>query len=481
MRTEFVSPGEHRTAGAFRDHLRAVAPDLDCDLELEPAPHGPLAQPLQVLGRRVGNRFAVQPMEGWDGTREGLPSEHTRRRWRHFGQSGAKLVWGGEAFAVQADGRANPSQLWRNEDAGIEPAMHGLLAELRAAHRALGTTDDLLVGLQLTHSGRFAKPIDRFAPKILYRHPVLDARYGVAADHPLLSDGELEAIGESFVRAARLAQRTGFDFVDVKCCHGYLLHECLAARTRAGPYGGSFANRTRLFRRIVEAIRAACPGLGIAVRVSLADRFPHAPHPDTRQGEPRGLAEHVPYVWGFGVDAQDPMRFDLDEPLRFLGLLAELGIELVNVTLGSPYWVPHLQRPAVYPPSDGYLPPRDPLCDVAEHLRVVRAAKRAFPELVIVGTGYSYLQEWLPHVAQAEVRAGHVDSVGLGRMMLAYPGLAHDVLRGAPLTRKHVCRTFSDCTTGPRNGMISGCYPLDPYYKALPEAARVKEIRRRLG
>ena len=97
--------------------------------------------------------------------------------------------------------------------------------------------------------------------------------------------------------------------------------------------------------------------------------------------------------------------------------------------------------------------------------------------MVFVGSGYSYLQEWLPNVGQYQVRTGRTDFVGLGRMVLAYPELPADVLAGRPLRRKSICRTFSDCTTGPRMGMISGCFPLDPFYMARPEAETIKKVR----
>jgi 2,4-dienoyl-CoA reductase-like NADH-dependent reductase (Old Yellow Enzyme family) len=183
----------------------------------------------------------------------------------------------------------------------------------------------------------------------------------------------------------------------------------------------------------------------------------------------------------FGVADDDPQRFDLTESVRFLRRLQVLGVTLVNVTLGSPYWNPHLQRPAAYPPSDGYLPPADPLRMVALHLRTARDLAAALPGTTFVGTGYTYLQEWLPHAAQRSVREGHVHFVGLGRLLLSYPELPADLLQGRPLQRKRFCRTFSDCTTGPRNGMLSGCFPLDPYYASMPEAARVKAIRRESG
>ena len=472
----FTPPGRHRTAAEMRAHLRSVDPSLDLE-ELEGAA-GPLGWPLEFRGRTLTNRFAIHPMEGWDGEPDGQPSELTLRRWRNFGRSGAKLIWGGEAFAVQEDGRANPRQLYLNPELDLAAGLSRLFHALREGHRAIGQDpDELYVGLQLTHSGRFAQPEGRPAPRLAAHHPWLDPRVGADAGTPLLSDGELEDIAERYVDAAELAWRVGFDFVDVKCCHGYLLHELLGAHDRPGRYGGDFEGRTALFRGIVSAIHSSCPELEIGVRVSLADLFPHRPEGPEGVGAPVGWDEDLPYRHGFGVDAEDPRRFDLDEPLRFLRLLKDLDIGLVNGTLGSPYYCPHLQRPATYPPSDGYQPPQDPLIEVARHLFVVRRCKEHLPGLLFVGSGYSYLQEWLPHVAQHELRRGHVDLVGLGRMVLSYPELPRDALEGRELDRKRICRTFSDCTSGPRNGLISGCYPLDPSYKKLPQAKRLQEIK----
>jgi len=187
----------------------------------------------------------------------------------------------------------------------------------------------------------------------------------------------------------------------------------------------------------------------------------------------------VPYRWGFGVNPLDPTDSDLSEPQRFLSLLEELGILLVNITAGSPYYNPHVQRPALFPPSDGYLPPEDPLVGVARQMEATRELKQRFPNLLIVGSGYSYLQDFLPHVAQAAVREGWVDFVGLGRMVLSYPEMLWDASEGAQMQRKLVCRTFSDCTTAPRNGLPSGCYPLDPYYKDSDLAEKLKEAKKR--
>ncbi|MDP6539568.1 MAG: TIM barrel protein [Planctomycetota bacterium] len=472
----FPAPGRLRTAAAFREHLRAVADDLDCALEPRGA-DGPLGEPFELAGRTLDNRFAVHPMEGWDGTRDGLPTEHTLRRWERFGRSGAQLIWGGEAFAVREDGRANPNQLFHNPAADTAGGLAALLERLRSGCRAIGEDPErLFVGLQLTHSGRFARPDGAAAPRTAYAHPILDGRVG-ADETSVLTDGELESIGEAYVAAARLACEAGFDFVDVKCCHGYLMHELLGAHGREGPYGGSLANRSRLFSRIVADIQTEWPGLIIGARVSLGDILPYAPHPDTGVGIPAAWGEKSPFEHGFGIDREDPRRPDFDDPLAFVALARDLGVRLWNVSLGSPYTCPHLQRPATYPPSDGYLPPDDPLAAVAVHLRAARRLKGRFDDIAVVGTGYSYLQEWLPHVAEHELATGGVDFVGIGRGVLSYPELPRDVLAGKPIDRKRLCRTFSDCTTAPRNGIVSGCFPLDAYYKDLPEAARLKQLK----
>jgi NADPH2 dehydrogenase len=475
------TPGQFKTLEDFEQRWAELAPDLGFDRELLGSA-GPLGQPMEVHGRTIGNRWAIHPMEGWDGTAEGMPSEDTLRRWQRFGLSGAKLIWGGEAVAVTADGRANPHQLFVNPEVESEAGLTQLRTALLDAHVGEGmSTDDLYMGLQLTHSGRYARPSSEGPkPRVGYRHPVLDERSGVTSDDAILTDTELDDLMGDFVGAAKLAQLSGFDFVDVKCCHGYLLHELLGGKTRPGKYGGSFENRTRFFRETVAAIRAECPGLDIGVRVSIGDILPFQPGVD-RRGEPQAWSGEQPYLFGFGVSEQDPRQVDLGESLAFLRLVRDLGVRLVNLTLGSPYYNPHLQRPAAYPPSDGYQPPEDPLIQVAEHLRITARCKAEVPELALVGTGYSYLQEWLPHIAQSQVGAGHVDFVGLGRMVLSYPDMPRDVLAGKQLVRKKICRTFSDCTTAPRNGMKSGCYPLDDHYKHREEYKTLREIKKRLS
>ena len=474
----------------FRAHLATVAPDVPCDGEILKADRSPLAKPLTIAftsgGFTAGNRWAVQPMEGWDGTAGGNPGELTFRRWRRFGESGAKLIWGGEAVAVSHEGRANPNQLVIADHtlAGLEK-LRRTLADAHAAR--FGSARDLLVGLQLTHSGRFSRPNrkDAAEPRVAFRHPILDARVGVTRDAQVLTDEEVEGIICDFVAAARRARDLGFAFVDVKHCHGYLLHELLGAHTRPGRYGGSFENRTRVLREIVEGVRRDAPGLEVAVRVSIFDMIPFRPDPALSgggvlgPGVPEDRSRVLPYRYGFGVREDDPTLPDLGEGRRLLALLRDLGIRLVNLSAGSPYYNPHIQRPALYPPSDGYAPPEDPLLGVARQLRAARDLKREFPDLAIVGSALSYLQDFLPHVAQAVVRDGWMDFAGIGRMVLSYHDLPADVLERGVLDRKRICRTFSDCTTAPRKGLASGCYPLDEGYAALPEAAKLREAKRK--
>ncbi len=412
-------------------------------------------------------------MEGWDGTTDGKPTELTRRRWRNFGISGAKLMWGGEAVAVRHDGRANPNQLMIT-DSNLS-AIESLRLDLLDAHQdRFGTTDDLLVGLQLTHSGRFSRPNEkaRAEPRTVQRNPLLDKRLGINDDSALLTDDELRTLIDDFVSAAVGAEKAGFTFVDIKHCHGYLGHELLSGVDRSGQFGGSFENRTRFLREIVAGIRASAPSLKMAVRVSIFDFVPFGPGED-RIGVPEPESD---CRLTFGGDGNGS-GINFDEPSKFMRLLEELGIRLVCTTAGSPYYNPHIQRPAYFPPSDGYQPPEDPLVGVARQIGATAELKQRHPNLIFVGSGYTYLQDWLPHTAQAVVRDGWVDSVGLGRMVLSYPELPADVLAGNVMTRKKVCRTFSDCTTAPRNGIVSGCYPLDPFYKARPEHEALKQLK----
>ncbi len=487
-----------KTVSELRARMAELQISIPCDDQIATGMASPVAQPIsqvRINGKQIGNRYAIHPMEGWDGTVTGGITDDVRRRWQRFGESGAKLICGGEAMAVNLEARANPNQL------ALLPETKGDLAELRQileeAHvKQFGSADDLVIGFQLTHSGRFCKPRDkkRLEPRVAYRHPLLDPRFGVSSDSQVLTDSEVDVLIDDYVRAAKIAWDVGADFVDIKHCHGYLLHEFLSARNRPGPYGGPFENRTRILREIVTRIRANGNPIEIGVRLSAFDFLPFRPDPaESIPGKPgRGIPEdprELPYPFAFGANASNPIEPDLAETFQFAELCRNLGVKVLNLTAGSPYYNPHIQRPAVYPPSDGYQPPEDPLVGVARQIDAVRQVrqrldKTASPSsvpMLLVGTAYSYLQEYLPHVAQAVLRERWTDVVGIGRMILSYPSIFADALEKGTLQTKLLCRTFSDCTTGPRNGLISGCYPLDRYYGTKPEAQLLKAIKKGTG
>src|SRR3989441_4066989 len=337
-----------KTVGALRDHVASLGIELPCEDQITIGPNSPLAQRIDAVtinGKRIGNRWAIQPMEGWDGTTTGGVTDEVRRRWQRFGESGAKLIYGGEAMAVRPDGRANPNQLIILEQNKQD------LAEIREilvkAHRErYGTTDDLVIGFQLTHSGRFCKPNDKFRmePRVAYRHPILDKKFKVTSADQVWKDEEIEELIKHYIAAAKIAREAGADFVDIKHCHGYLLHEFLSAFTRPGKYGGSFENRTRILREIFFFKQKTAYDIDLAVRLSAFDFVPFKPDPARSQpgkpgpGIPEDFRDCLPYRFAFGVNEAKPVEYDLTEPLRFMELCGQLGVKIVNVSAGSPYY-----------------------------------------------------------------------------------------------------------------------------------------------
>jgi 2,4-dienoyl-CoA reductase-like NADH-dependent reductase (Old Yellow Enzyme family) len=443
-----------------RAELEAEVQRLNLDLRFSDD-LTPLFQPVDIGSFRVGNSLCIQPMEGCDGTLDGRPDELTFRRYRRFGGGGAKLIWV-EAAAVVEEGRANPRQLWLNQ--WTAPDLQRLLRESRQAHReAMGSDDDLIVGLQLTHSGRYS-----YRKRLIAFHdPILDPKT-VGSDYPVLDDDYLARLPDAYVAAAKLAQNIGFQFVDIKQCHRYLLSELLAARTRPGRYGGSLENRARLAREIITRIRSEVPGIMIATRLNVYDGVP----PDFT-----GSHDSTPSVWG--ADNDNVLNPNLEEPLAWVGEMQTLGVALVNISMGNPYAVPHVIRPFEVSPPDGYETPEHPLIGVDRHFRLAEEAQRAFPNLPMVGSGYSYLQEYLFQAGAANVRDGRIRFVGVGRAALAQPDFARQLQQTGRLDRKRVCRTFSYCTALMRakhnelGQFATGCPPFDKEgYAQIWEQAR---------
>jgi len=456
------------------DEIKADVERLGLDITFE-TEIDYLSHPVKVGGLTAGNSLGIHPMEGCDGTLDGKPGELTFRRWERFGRGGAKLIWG-EATAVVPEGRMNPRQLLlKVENAS---SFRELLQRTRQAHREeFGRDDDLIVGLQLTHSGRYSYQ----RPMLVYHNPLvdkvtyLDKKTGVTIppDYPLVSDEYLEQLEDKFVEAAKLAYEIGFDFVDIKQCHSYLLSELLGATSRDGKYGGTFENRTRFIRNVLRKLRPELrAGVFIASRINVFDGIPFWRDPVTGEGKP--FAYPIPYTYGgFGIDPNDPVRPDLTEPIMLVRTLVEEGVQLVNVSMGSPYYNMHYGRPFERAPVDGYESPEHPLVGVDRHFRLTAQIQQAFPDLVVVGTGYSWLREFLLPAAESNLRRRRVTIVAVGRGAIAYPEYAKDALRKRALDRNKVCLAVSYCTALMRSkdnelGQYpAGCVPRDDVYASI--------------
>jgi 2,4-dienoyl-CoA reductase-like NADH-dependent reductase (Old Yellow Enzyme family) len=470
------------------EDLRADARRLQVDLPLiedREEIRSILARPVEIKSRagrrwRMGNSFAVHPMEGCDGELDGNPGELTFRRYRRFGAGGAKLIWF-EACAVVPEGRANPRQLWIHS--GSAKRLEALLKACREAHQQeFGTCQDLVTVLQLTHSGRYSFE----KPRIAYRHPVLD-RFPMAnlvtlaprdTAPELASDDYLAALEDRFVEAAMLAREIGFDGVDLKMTHGYLLSELMGARPRQGVYGGPLEDRARFALNVVEKIRReAGDDCLLAVRLGVFDGIPYAVSGENLAGVPRAVPK--PYEFGFGVDRNDPARMDLEEPLRFIGWLKKAGIRLLNVSMGIPYVNPHIGRPFEKANEGSYETPEHPLLGVARHFAATAEIQKAHPDLAVVGTGYSWLQHFLIHAAAANLKLHRTTFAGIGRAALAYPTLPREALAKGELDPLRTCKTLSYCTylmrakKHPLGQFPTGCPPFDKEgYGAIIKQAR---------
>lgn len=420
-----------------------------------------LLKPMRVGDRELWNSLGYHPMEGCDGTPDGRPSTLTWRRYERFASGGGALIWF-EATAVLPEGRANPRQLCLTEENARD--FEALLKMLRKIHKETFGEERILCGVQLTHSGRycFEKPV------VAYHDPALDKKRGIPPDYPLISDSELDVLQDAFVNAAKLAWKIGFDFVDIKQCHRYLLNELLAAKTRNGKYGGSFENRTRFAREVVQRIRQETDGkLLIATRMNTYD----GPAFDA-DGKPMEYPR--PFLYGFGCDESNPLAMDLTEPIAWAKELVQLGVKIINVTMGNPYASPHIGRPFDKPPVDGYEAPEHPLVGVARHFTATAAIKRAVSDsAVVVGTGYSFLRQFLAMAGEANKRDGLVDIVAVGRGAIAYPDYVRDLVERGQMLVNKVCLAVSFCTTlmrtkeHPLGQAPTGCVPRDPLYANL--------------
>ena len=428
---------------AFRtsDALRRKAEELGAALPFDPDIRVLLEETV-VGGRRVPNRIAAQPMEGCDSTPEGSPTDLTVRRYERFGAGGAGLIWF-EATSVVADGRANPRQLYITP--ATAPGFRHLVDVTKAAARArFGPSHAPYLALQLTHSGRFSRTAPPGERRVACHNPHLD-RDAL----PTWTDAQLDGLVQRFVDAARLAALAGFDAVDIKACHGYLLHELLGAHTRTNSrYGGPFEHRIRLLMDIVSAVRAEVPEVAVAVRFNAIDG--------------------VPFPYGFGAPADGSAGLDLDEPKRIASALRDAGCELLNVTAGIPTYGPHVNRPFDRPVAGTAPPPEHPLTGVSRLLSLGAAIQAEVPAVPVVATGLSWLRQFWPAVAAGVLKSGGAAFAGLGRGMFAYPDAPADLMTRGALDPVKCCIACSRCTELMRMGSTAGCAVRDhPLYSSL--------------
>ena len=389
-------------------------------------------QPLRIGDRLLENRVVLQPMEGCDCNPDGSPSELTIQKYMAAAESGAGTVWF-EATAVCPEGRTNHRQMMLTED--TLPLYRDLLEAMRGVSRERCGVSPRFI-LQLTHSGR-----QSITPLIAYRHPLYEARRPLP-DAQIVTDEYLDTLPALYAKAAALAVEAGFDGVDVKSCHGYLFQELLSAFGREGRDGGSFENRVRLYLDCVRAVAAVIPeGFLLTTRLSVTDM--------------------IPYPYGFGTTETGEM--DLTEPDRLIAALEEAGIRILNVTLGNPYYNPHVNRPYR---KGGYLPPEAPAVGLARFETVERHIKETFPSLIVLGSGLSYYRADLMQQAERQIADGICDLVGFGRMWLAYPTFYRDYTEGC-FTPSKCCVACSRCTALMRAGQVSGCAVFHPHYRAL--------------
>jgi len=389
-----------------------------------------LAGEVNIGNKKMPNSMAIHPMEGCDGTSNGEPGELTFRRYRRFASGGAGLIWF-EASAVENDGRANPRQLLlSNENAGSFKKLFD--DSMKAAQERFGQNFKPYTVIQLTHSGRYSRPSANAEPLAAVKNPYLDKKLTVEPE--IITDSRLEVLEDSFLRAALLAQEIGFDAVDIKSCHGYLISEMLSAYNRSGCYGGSFENRTRFLLNVTGKIKRASKTLDITLRLNAYDA--------------------VPYPFGWGVNRDDYMLPDLSEPLELIKKLTQNNVKLINITAGNPYYNPHVNRPY---DNGAYVPPEHPLEAVARLLACARVIQNNFPSIAVVSTGFSWLRESAANVASGGIRDKWFKIAGFGRQAFAYPDFAADILEKGSMDRSKCCITCSKCSMLMRSGKESGC------------------------
>lgn len=401
-----------------------------------------LQKPIEFSGRLIKNRVVFQPMEGCDCNKDGSPSEYTLNKYRSFATSHAGIIWA-EANAVCEEGRTGERQMMLTKS--NLSVFRDFVSEIKSiAQNISGFTPLMLI--QLTHSGR-----QSIRPLIAYRNAVYEKTRPVTDDN-VVTDDYLDALPDRFAESARLAELAGFDGVDMKSCHGYLLQELLSAYERSGKYGGSFENRSRLYFDCVKAIKSK-----VSPDFIIASRF--------------GVTDAVKKPYGFGTDENN--NIDLTESKKMIERMRDCGIRLVNITLGNPYYNPHVNRPFRKGP---YIPDEAPEVGLKRFRDVQKELKSVFPDMVFVGSGLSYYKEKMLDAANDMIKDGVCDLAGFGRQTLAYPSFYADALK-REFDGKKCCLACSKCTELMRNKSVAGCAVFNPTYRDLYKSVCINKAK----
>lgn len=399
-----------------------------------------LKNELRTKRNIIPNRIAIHPMEGADANDDGTPSELTKRRYKRFAAGGAGLIWL-EAIAVDKVGRANSSQLFLNKSN---------LAEFKELITLIKKESDCnpYTVAQLTHSGRFGEN-----KLIAARDKKLDSVSISENDFQIITDAELDQLQLDYLNASKLAKEAGFEAVDIKSCHRYLLSGLLAAKNRDGKYGGSYENRTRFLKETVKKVKANVD-IDIAVRLNIYDAI------------------------AGGWAADEDGKPELKESARLIRELEELGVQLINITASTPYLKPHVNRPY---DNGGYQPPEPSLIGVKRLLSLTKFTKDNLENALVVGTGFSWLRQFGANAAAGMIEEGWTDLAGFGRQGFAYPDFARDIFEKGEMDKSKVCISCSKCAELKANKKKAGCVIRDqefylPIYRELQQERQEKEI-----
>lgn len=421
----------------------------------------PVSQDIEVLQNNIEtkkilipNRLSIQPMEGFDAHDDGSPGELTLRRYTRYADGGAGLIWI-EATSIAKDCRSNPHQLMLTEQnlEKFRDFVSVIRARCNETLKSLGFKDKCVLLIQLNHSGRYSKlGLEKF-PIRTYHNVDLDTAIGVSKKNGMIiSDDELQELENIWVSKAILAKEAGFDGVDIKACHGYIISELLDARNRKNSiYGGpSLENRARFFLNIIKRLKSKLDDFILTSRL--------------------GIYNGIPYPNGFGVREVENQNFpaeaDLKEPIQLINQLHKLGISLINISVGNPHYTPHLTRPFDTPLKGAKLPEEHPLFSLYRILYLTSLIKHQIPKgMIMIGSGYSYLRQFAGYIAAGLVKNNMVDICGFGRMAIANPNFPRQIFQNGVIDKNQVCIACSQCSGFMRQGIKTGCAIRDPLYK----------------